>query len=66
MTVKGVDFLLTVGMADGAIQSFTYKDKELVASPLVPNSGVCPSIMTAATVCLDATVCGKTRGPSGW
>lgn len=37
MTVKGVDFLLTVGMADGAIQSFTYKDKELVASPLVPN-----------------------------
>ncbi len=37
VTVKGADFLLTVGVADGAIQSFTYKDKELIASPLVPN-----------------------------
>ncbi|MBE0534637.1 MAG: DUF4981 domain-containing protein [Phycisphaerae bacterium] len=37
VTVKGVDFLLTVGTADGAIGSFTYKGTELMASPLVPN-----------------------------
>jgi len=37
ITVKGADFLLTVGTADGAIHSYTYKNREMIASPLVPN-----------------------------
>ena len=37
ITVTGDDFALSVGMVSGAIESFKYKGKELIASPLVPN-----------------------------
>jgi beta-galactosidase len=37
VTVTGDDFELSVGMASGAIESFKYKGKELIESPLVPN-----------------------------
>jgi len=37
ITVTGDDFTLSVGMAGGAIDSFRYKAKELIASPLIPN-----------------------------
>jgi len=37
LTVVGRDFELAVGKATGAIESFTFAGKELIASPLVPN-----------------------------
>ncbi len=35
--VIGKDFTLTVGKQSGAIESFRFADKELIASPLIPN-----------------------------
>ncbi len=37
ITVAGKDFSLAVGKKDGAIRSFKFKNKELIAEPLVPN-----------------------------
>jgi beta-galactosidase len=37
VTVVGGDIEVSVGMVSGAIESFKYKGKELIASPLVPN-----------------------------
>jgi len=37
VTVQGNDFALTVGATSGAIESFEFRGKQLVSSPLVPN-----------------------------
>jgi len=37
VTVTGKDFTVTVGRKSGAIESFKFGDKELVAAPLIPN-----------------------------
>ena len=37
VTIRGKDFTLTVGKASGAIESFKFKGKELIATPLIPN-----------------------------
>jgi beta-galactosidase len=37
ITVNGKDFALTVGKASGAIESFTYRDRQLISAPLIPN-----------------------------
>ena len=37
ITVAGKDFEITVGRASGAIESFTFAGKQLIAAPLIPN-----------------------------
>lgn len=37
VTITGKDFTLTVGNKSGAIESFRFRNKELITSPLIPN-----------------------------
>lgn len=36
-TMKGRDFQVAIGKKSGALESFVYKGKELIAGPLIPN-----------------------------
>ena len=37
ITVTGSDFAVTIGKASGAIESFKFRDRQLIAAPLIPN-----------------------------
>jgi beta-galactosidase len=37
ITVKGKDFTVAIGKKSGAIESYEYKDRKLIESPLIPN-----------------------------
>ena len=37
ITINGVDFVVVIGKASGAVESYVFKGTELIASPLVPN-----------------------------